>query len=132
MWGGFYRSLKYIGNIKRSFSGIFFLVNIPLSILMTGDEERFERVFFFFFFPGCKNRGWGENRKLVVLFVCPNFVRIAFYGWFLRNYGKLIQRLIPMKESILRFGKIKKPHFGSWRDHQLLLTFYFYYFFFYK
>ena len=86
--------------------------------------------FFFFFFPGCKNRGWGENRKLVVLFVCPNFVRIAFYGWFLRNYGKLIQRLIPMKESILRFGKIKKPHFGSWRDHQLLLTFYFYYFFF--
>jgi hypothetical protein len=60
MWGGFYRSLKYIGNIKRSFSGIFFLVNIPLSILMTGDEERFERVFFFFFFPVVKT-GAGEK-----------------------------------------------------------------------
>jgi hypothetical protein len=64
MWGGFYRSLKYIGNIKRSFSGIFFLVNIPLSILMTGDEERFERFFFFFFFlPGVKKGGGGVKEN---------------------------------------------------------------------
>jgi hypothetical protein len=61
MWGGFYRSLKYIGNIKRSFSGIFFLVNIPLSILMTGDEERFERFFFFFFFFPVVKTGAGEK-----------------------------------------------------------------------
>jgi hypothetical protein len=61
MWGGFYRSLKYIGNIKRSFSGIFFLVNIPLSILMTGDEERFERFFFFFFFFSVLKKGGGEK-----------------------------------------------------------------------